>query len=180
MIPAHYLELIEPLDGIRTMLELGNKNGTGGKGDSYKRHFQALGIEHTSVDWNGEDGALALDLRQPLNLGVFDMVTNIGTSEHVDDQAAVWENMNRAAGKVLVCITPSPCNWPGHGLFYPSEAFYSELADLNGFTLSRCYTAGPEGRQLTYARLERRVYKPDFFRMADGMRAAPPRGPKKR
>lgn len=179
MIPAHYLELIEPLVG-RSMLELGNKNGTGGKGDSYKRHFTAAGMAHTSVDWNGQDGALALDLRQPLGLGVFDMVTNIGTSEHVDDQLPVWRNMIEAAGKVLVCITPAPGDWPGHGLFYPFPLFYHRLADLNGFYLEKIYVRGEEGRRLVYARLRRARAESFAMPQASLLAVAPPRAQKKR
>lgn len=155
MIPRHYLDLIEPLDNVQTMLELGNKNGTGGPGDSYKRYFEGIGIRHTSVDWNGQDGALARDLRKPLDLGRFDMVTNIGTSEHVDDQVAVWRNMVDAAGRWLVCITPKPGDWPGHGMFYPYPMFYRHLAERNGFAVEKLYTAGPDGRAFVYARLRR-------------------------
>lgn len=184
MIPDRYLATIGSLDGVRRMLELGNKNGTGGRGDSYKRHFEALGIMHTSVDWNGEDGALPLDLRQPLNLGRFDMVTNIGTSEHVDDQAPVWRNMIESCDQVLVCITPAPGDWPGHGLFYPQPEFYTELARLNGFDLEKLAVEGDPGRALVHARLRRRwavpIIMPDL-RMPDLelISAAPPRAVKK-
>lgn len=180
MIPAHYLALIEPLDGVRTMLELGNKNGTGGKGDSYKTYFQGLGIDHTSVDWNGEDGALPLDLREPLELGVFDMVTNIGTSEHVESQDRVWENIVSATGRFMVCITPAPGDWPGHGLFYPSESFYRSLAFNNGFAVRALFTKGEPGRRLVYARLERVKPFTEFSMVTDGMTEAPPRALKRR
>lgn len=175
MIPAHYLALIEPVDEVRTMLELGNKRGTGGPGDSYKKHFEARGIAHTSVDWNGEDGALAMDLRYPLGLGVFDMVTNIGTSEHVDGQSGVWDNIITAARRWIVCITPAPGDWPGHGLFYPSESFYCSLAFLNNFAVRKLYRAGPPGRAFVYARLERQGPHWPFVMPTDGMTDAPPR-----
>lgn len=179
MIPAHYLATIGPLDAVETMLELGNKNGTGGKGDSYKAHFEALGIRHVSVDWNGEDGALALDLRQPLNLGTFDMVTNIGTSEHVDVQTPVWRNMVEACDHVLVCITPAPFNWPGHGLFYPHLQFYNELAARNGFEVEKLTVEGDEGRQLTHFRAIR-IARTAFSMPPLGLlSAAPPRIVKK-
>lgn len=180
MIPAHYLELIEPLDGVSSMLELGNKRGTGGPGDTYKRHFEALGLRHVSVDWNGEDGALALDLQKPLGLGAFDMVTNIGTSEHVEDQAGVWRNIVEAADRLIVCITPRPGDWPGHGLHYPRPEFYRQLAILNGFDVERLYEAGPSGRAFVYARLRRSERRLGGFKMpgAATMTAAPPRRPR--
>jgi hypothetical protein len=66
MIPKKYLRFIEPLAGVRTMLELGNKRGT--EHEPYKGHFEKMGIAHTSIDWNGQDGAIAADLRNPLML----------------------------------------------------------------------------------------------------------------
>lgn len=179
MIPKHYMELFRPLDGVRTMLELGNKRGTEGPGDTYKAAFTALGIEHTSVDLNGMDGALPLDLRKPLGLGDFDMVSNIGTSEHVSEQEPVWRNMIEACRRALVCITPAPGDWPGHGLWYPAPGFYAELASLNGFALARVYQSGPHGRSFVYARLERRRQRPFTMPAAALIAKAPPRAPRR-
>jgi hypothetical protein len=129
---------IEPhLKSVRTMLELGNKfNDQVGR--SYKDWFtQVYDIDHVSVDINGLDGALALDLRYPLAPlagRVFDMVTNIGTSEHVvDRQFHVWKNMwdHLAVEGHLVSITPLPGDWSWHGLWYPTEEFYDALAYRN-------------------------------------------------
>jgi hypothetical protein len=68
--------LYDPLVGT-SMLELGDKQDAG---RVYKPWFESLGFRHVSVDINGLNGALPLDLREPLNLGTFDMVCNIGTS----------------------------------------------------------------------------------------------------
>jgi hypothetical protein len=183
MIPARYLDTMGPLDGLVSMLELGNKNGTGGKGDSYKAHFEALGLRHVSVDWNGQDGALPLDLRKPLGMGVFSIVTNIGTSEHVDDQVPAWCNMIEAAALVLACITPAPGDWPGHGLFYPEPEFYVQLADRNGFKLEKLTVEGDAGRRLVHCRMRRpaRVSViPDLVMPDMGLlTVAPPRAVKK-
>ncbi len=112
-------ELYQPLVG-GTMLELGNKKG--GDGTPYKVHFEALGFAHTSVDINGEDGALKLDLQQPLGLGTFDMVANIGTTEHCGRQLPVWRNVCDAmhVGSVFVSTTPHPEGWPEHGSHHPT------------------------------------------------------------
>jgi len=181
MIPERYLQTIGPLTGISSMLELGNKRGTGGKADTYKAYFEKRCLRHVSVDWNGHDGALALDLRKPLNLGTFDMVTNIGTSEHVDDQFPCWRNMVEAADLVLVCITPYPADWPGHGLFYPWPSFYVELARDNGFVVESMMVDGEPGRRMVFARM-RRVDRPGPFVMpsADLLTAAPSRPPRLR
>lgn len=120
-----------------TMLELGNKRTTIDKAKgiriTWKSYFSEMGFAHTSVDWNGMDGALQMDLREPLNLGTFDYVTNIGTSEHVDRQEPVWRNMLEAmhVGSLLVSTTPFPGDWGWHGFWYPEMEFYESLADLN-------------------------------------------------
>lgn len=126
--------LLQPLTGITSMLELGNKRAPGVA--PYKRAFERMGIRHVSVDLNGEDGALALDLRKPLNLGTFDMVTNFGTSEHVSEQEPVWRNMLEACKDVLISMTPEH-GWENHGIWYPRVEFYHSLAKFNGFYIEQ-------------------------------------------
>lgn len=155
-------ELYDPLVGS-SMLELGNKR----KGDFvYKRWFEERGFRHVSVDINGQDGALPLDLRQPLELGTFDMVINLGTTEHVSEdswhgQAACWVNILGAmhVGSVLVSATPAAGSWLDHATWYPQPPFFNELARLNGLEVERLYIAEhglSRNRQLVYARLVRR------------------------
>lgn len=148
------LELFTPLVGS-SMLELGNKKN---RLATYKAYFQSLGFRHVSVDWNGQDGALRRDLREPLNLGTFDMVSNIGTTEHVDGQEAVWKNICEAmhVGSVLVSGTPYPGDWQWHGEWYPTEEFYRELAEKNGLEIERLYVFGDAPRRAWMARMVRR------------------------
>lgn len=166
--------VIAPLIGS-SMLELGNKKKAGGdRHFTYKSVFQSLGFRHVSVDTNGLDGALNLDLRKPLNLGTFDMVTNIGTSEHVsednwDGQVECWRNILGAmhVGSVLVSIGPKQGSWPNHGTWYAQEDFYEDLARLNGLTVEKLYASSDRGPhrapphlQQVYARLIRVEDKP--------------------
>lgn len=145
------------------MLELGGKQD-GGR--TYKAWFEALGFRHVSVDINEEYGALGLDLRKPLNLGTFDMVTNVGTSEHVSEddwagQVECWRNILEAMhiGSVLICDTPKPGYWKGHGTWYPHAEFYRELSRLNGLKLERLlendWRPGHSNRQVVSARMVR-------------------------
>lgn len=155
VVHPHERALYDPLVG-GSMLELGNKKRPEG---TYKAYFEALGYRHVSVDWNGQDGALKMDLRQPLKLGTFDMVSNIGTTEHVDVQEPVWRNICEAmhVGSVFVSTTPRPGYWPRHGFWYPCIEFYQELAALNGMEVERLfytpddYLADP----MVFARLRR-------------------------
>lgn len=163
--PAEW-DLYSPLIG-QTMLELGNKKNVD---RTYKRHFESVGLKHTSVDWNAQDGALKLDLRKPLALGTFDMVTNIGTSEHVSDQAGVWRNICEAMhiGSVLVSTTPLPGDWCWHGSHYPEECFYRALAALNGLEIERLYVSGDAPRRMWFARM-RRIEAAPFQMPAEGI-----------
>jgi hypothetical protein len=174
-------ELFDPLVGS-SILELGNKKKSAGDVTfTYKDVFKSLGFRHVSVDTNGLDGALPKDLRKPLNLGTFDMVSNIGTSEHVsendwDGQVACWRNIVEAmhVGSVLVAITPRPGSWLRHGTWYPHKEFYTELARLNGMEVERCYDSVDRGDniaphlRLVYARL-RRISDAPFQMPAVGM-----------
>ena len=171
--PSWVRRWLDPLVGT-TMLELGNK--TKGK-MVYKDVFESLGFGHVSVDLNGKNGALALDLRKPLNLGTFDMVTNIGTSEHVSvndyaGQAGCWRNIVEAmhVGSVLVSITPRVGveKWKRHGRWYPTTEFFEGLAKLNGMTVERLEMDDNE----QYARLRRTVIV-DFEMPGFGLYANP-------
>jgi hypothetical protein len=167
-------ELYQPLFGC-SMLELGNKRN---RDFTYKFFFASLGFTHVSVDMNGADGALALDLRRPLRLGTFDMVTNIGTTEHVAEfdaagQMQCWRNILEAmhVGSVLISTTPAPGCWPWHGYWYPAPEFFEELARLNGLEVVRLYRHDMDGdaqRGMVFARLVRLAEMP-FEMPANGM-----------
>lgn len=157
--PAEW-ELYSPLPEPGSMLELGNKKN----GDlTYKAYFESLGWDHTSVDWNGEDGALKRDLRLPLLLGTFDVVTNIGTSEHVDRQAGVWGNICNAmrVGSLLLSTTPlPPHDWHWHGIHHVDEQWLRDLCDLNGLEIERLYVTGEKPRRMLFLRAMRREAVP--------------------
>lgn len=154
-------ELLNPIIGT-TMLELGNKFNTTVK-RSYKDYLVTLGIDHTSIDWNGLDGALKLDLREPLwdRFAPFDIVTNFGTTEHVSNQQAVWQNVHNLikVGGYLISQTPYEGSWKNHGEWYPKETFFEQLAS-NGYEIERLY----QGREFPtvnlYARLKKVEDKP--------------------
>jgi hypothetical protein len=160
------LELYTPLVGS-SMLELGNKKNSP---FTYKKYFESIGFRHVSIDTNAKDGALPKDLRKPLDLGTFDMVTNIGTSEHVSDQEPCWRNMLEAmnVGSVLVSTTPQPGQWQWHGDYYPSDVFYRELAELNGLSVDRLYLSGNPPHRMWFARMTR-IESIPFKMPANGM-----------
>lgn len=153
-VPENELELLNPLPEPCSMLELGNKKNKLGP---YKKWFRAQGIGHTSVDWNGKDGALPLNLTEPNEFFCnrnFDVVTNFGTTEHcgttLKSQEQVWRNIFFACNNLLVSVTPLPGDWVWHGTWYPTERFFKKLG---GFEIERLYIGGEEPRRCVHARL---------------------------
>lgn len=138
------LRLLEPFirPGLK-MLELGNQR-LYIPGDLYdtpaKAHFTKLGVEHTSIDLNGLDGALPLDLRDDLLVGHpewrsgFDLVTDFGCSEHVDSPGPwpAWKFVYECArtGGAVVQVLPASGNWPKHGYHYVTKQTYWRLEDI--------------------------------------------------
>ena len=162
-LPQHERDLLPELEG--RMLELGAKQF--GK---YKLWFEEHGMEHVSVDLNGSGGSVKRDLQKPLNLGMFDVVTNFGTSEHVESQEPCWRNMHVSLrlGGTLVCTTPSPGakGWEKHGKWYPSEDWYREFAELNGYSIDLLDThPDAKGRDMVRAVLKKTGSK--GFQMPD-------------
>jgi hypothetical protein len=160
---AHVLGALPKHDGVH-MLELGNKLNTraGPNADltiTYKKFFQSQGVRHTSIDINGLDGALAIDLRcQDLpgelakrnEYGLYDVVTNIGTTEHVvDNQRQVWKNVWDCIdeGGWLISCTPLAPDWWWHGYWYPTLEFYQRLAQDNGMAHAHLSVYGQHPRK---------------------------------
>jgi len=133
--------------GIK-MGELGNQKilskGPNGKEINRgpaKEIFSEKGVEHISFDMNGKDGALALDLCQPIPeewIGYFDIVTNYGTTEHVENQYQVWKNIHDLVrvGGAIVSSIPHVGYWKKHCPYHYSPSFPSILANANGYEVS--------------------------------------------
>lgn len=151
--------LYNPLHG-KTMLELGGK-WCSQAAETYKSVFEGLGYRHVSIDWNGEHGAIKRDLRKPLweEFGQFDVTSNIGTTEHVSEQAPVWENIHRMTkvGGIYVGLTPyhDGRNWWWHGDWYPTEKFYETFAKLNGWEIERLYADREEPHKNLMCRMRK-------------------------
>lgn len=142
-----------------SMLELGNQrvlNGFWGKRFSPrvsertgKAYYTRRGVQHTSFDLNGRDGALPIDLSKPIEADQwppFDFVTNSGTTEHVEPyeaQYACFENIHRLTrtGGLMFHIIPAIEElaaggfWRYHCNNYYSREFFSTLCDANAYRL---------------------------------------------
>lgn len=110
-----------------------------------KQYFQRLGFRHTSIDIHGKRGSVQLDLSKPVTdkryLNRFDILTNLGFTEHVDNQFECWKNMHNMlkSGGIFIHISPVTfreesdngfkrhCNY----CYYPS--FFANLAKSNSY-----------------------------------------------
>lgn len=138
------------------ILELGNKkNSTGLYRDWYR--VAMPDSVYICLDWNGEDGAVPLDMRYSLTAydvvdshaqmnhypadeklyRGFPLVTNFGFTEHVDNQMTCWSNVHEFVapdGWLAICMPLMP-EWKGHGLWMPTVEWYREFAKLNGYDI---------------------------------------------
>lgn len=126
------------------MLELGNQTIYFGNdyGKPAKPMFEAKGFQHISVDINGQDGVIKTDLSKQNDLtkhiGKFDIVTDFGTSEHVQKSYynCWWtKHFNCKEGGYIVSENPKTGNWKGHGFWYVTEKFFKNLAQSQGYDL---------------------------------------------
>jgi len=119
------------------MCELGNQLIVDGhKGFKVsKDYFESLGVNHTSVDWNGKNGSLPLDLNKSIDIGEFDVVTNVGVAEHVKNHKQCFENIYNLTrvGGIVIHLAPKVGSYVNHKGFkwYTEEWFYNHAKEKN-------------------------------------------------
>jgi hypothetical protein len=142
------LEFFQP-NGL-WMFELGNQRFAFPGGTTGKKYFEEHGMMHTSIDINGEDGALPLDLRNPELFDDFscryDVLTNLGVTEHVEPIAKQYEcfsiihNVVRPGG-IMIHMIPDVEEldisgaWNGHCNVYYRKEFFDKLAEHCDYTV---------------------------------------------
>lgn len=135
------------------ILELGNQyiysldNGT--IEGTAKQYFKKKGINHTSIDINGEDDALSYDLSKEIEkkgLGRFNLITNFGTSEHVADQYNCFLNIHNlcSVNGHMINVVPSFGSWENHCPYYYTTMFFESLSDSLNYDIRGCYTINNE------------------------------------
>ena len=132
------------LKGLR-MCELGNQLLRDHKGIEIigvaKDYFIKLGVDHVSIDVNGKDGSLPIDLCKEITdnslINTFDIVTNYGTGEHVDNQYMLFKNMHNLCkrGGIFIIIAPHIGYYKGHGSIHYTMDFFDGLIDKNNYTV---------------------------------------------
>ena len=108
-----------------------------------KAYFTNRGFKHVSVDLNGLHGALVRDLRKPEQFqgwrSYFDVLTNAGTTEHVEPFESQYEcfgiiHDSIKVGGVAIHLIPDVFEhdrngaWRNHCRHYYSASFFELLA----------------------------------------------------
>lgn len=128
-----------------SILELGNQimNLENVQEISAKEYYTKLGYEHTSIDLNGKDGALPLNLSEPMDMDLedFDIITDMGTSEHVEDIYRCLINVYNCCQEDTIIIhkNPKTGNFPMHGNHFFTIDFWKAYADLCRFKIIEIY-----------------------------------------
>lgn len=160
------IKIVFPTTDGLTMLEFGNQEvygyepyvrmldyfktfGYNGSSNILKYFFEFLKIEHTAIDYNGNDGALPYDVREPLKhkLPKFNVITNVGFSEHVGEscnidslipgQYAFFKNIHDLGDidTLYYHCVPLTRNWYKHGVCDYSLEFFNELCSVNNYKI---------------------------------------------
>ncbi len=134
----------------KRLLELGNQRFSGNK--TGKEYFvkEANVLEHISVDMNGLDESLPLDLSKPELFtkwnNYFDIITNCGTTEHIEPFEAqynvfsILHNCLKPNG-IMVHILPDAdelkisTEWANHCNYFYSKSFFKMLEKENSYKL---------------------------------------------
>ena len=125
-------------EGIK-ICELGNQKMKWTPEGTGKKYLLNRGAkEHISIDMNGKDGALRIDLSKPVDKWqlYFDMVTNYGTAEHVE--GGIYQayknihNFTRPGGVIVNAGPLARCN-PWHSPYHYEVWFFKYLADRNNY-----------------------------------------------
>lgn len=113
-----------------------------------KEWYTNLGYNHTSFDWNGNNGSIPVDLTKLDDKynNKYNIITNHGTSEHVHNQYNLFKNLHNWGKLGCIYIHCVPLEgeehkkylgyeFPPHGDYEYSSIFWKELANANNYTL---------------------------------------------
>lgn len=119
------------------MIELGNQHFNDGR--IAKEYYTNKGIDHVSIDINGLDGALPLDLTKEISVKPANIVTNHGTTEHIKDQKACFDNIDKLCkkGGYMIHQVPMVGTWKHHANCfhrYTLDSFL-EISKEYGYTI---------------------------------------------
>ena len=110
------------------------------RGDRTHQYYRAIGYaDYSAIDINSKHGSLIMDLNLDLRAHYgyserFDLVANIGTGEHIFDQAAVFKNMHDITkpNGIMLFVLPF-IGYPNHGFYNFHPGLFGDLASANKY-----------------------------------------------
>lgn len=113
-----------------------------------KPYYESLGYNHTSIDTNGNNGSINHDLTKENEIfnNHFDITTNHGTTEHIQDQYSVFKNLHNwgKIGCLYAHVVPLHPEehikllgrpFPRHGLYEYHTDFWRSLCEACGYEM---------------------------------------------
>ena len=114
-----------------------------------KVYWENKGLKHTYIDLHGGNGALPFNLSEDLDIfnldtlvpKQYDIVTDFGTMEHVDDFYNGFKNFHKLCktGGLMIHVLPSLGHWPLHGIWRAPLDFFIKLAKECDYTILNAY-----------------------------------------
>ena len=101
----------------------------------YATFFQPNSMD--AIDFDGTEKAMKLDLNLPIDLKKqYDIVTNLGTAEHVFDIAQVFKTIHRHTKPGGLMLHGLPLSgWVDHGFYSLNPTFYWDIAAANQYVV---------------------------------------------
>lgn len=128
------MEKIRPLLPQKTsVIEFGNQRYTADSDfASTQSFYESLGFSYLALDVNENMGARVIDLNLTGHGLKADLVTNNGTSEHIFDQRAVFQNAHEMTNGLMIHVLPfTP--WLNHGFYNYNPILFRDLAAANEY-----------------------------------------------
>lgn len=121
-----------------------------------KKFWEAVGFDHTSIDLNGLDGSLQVDLRKDAPeefLNRYDIIYDGGTGEHVNNQYKFFQNCHNMVkeGGLMVHILPKEGYFPKHCSYYYNLDSFEKLIELNNYEQLELFEHDAAGGLMIYA-----------------------------
>lgn len=117
------------------VIEFGNQRYTSDRDfTSTQSFYESLGFSYLALDVNENMGAKIADLNKTGHPFRADLVTNNGTSEHIFDQRAVFQNAHEMSRNLMLHLLPfTP--WLNHGFYNYNPILFRDLAAANDYEM---------------------------------------------
>lgn len=118
-----------------SVIEFGNQRYTSDRDFITTMEFyESLGFSYLALDVNENMGAKIVDLNVTGHGLKADLVTNNGTSEHIFDQRAVFQNAHEMTNSLMIHVLPfTP--WLNHGFYNYNPILFRDLAAANEYEM---------------------------------------------